>query len=400
MNSAKLVFALYAMAMNIVAGSTFLIGAQRFAASGNNAVQGALTLAIWSGTYSIGSLIIGRFMPARLAETFCRLGTGITAAAALGFVVVPQLNMQYFWIFLVGVGFAFYCTPYQVLIREFEAGVRHGIARAVALYSFSWSFGVATGPFLVGMLWSRYPECGWQIACGINAVLALAITFSIRPLRRKVLAQPKTSPATAGMDADLRLADPALPPPAAARPDLAWLGWTMLLVGLGGITLIRTLFPYKADALKISIADLGGITATVYFVHAGISLLLIRSRKWMYQVTWPVLFTLLGVAAMLLFGRGTAVASFYLGAVLMGLFSGMFSFCMCYFSQVHPTRSALYVSINELMTGIAGVLLPLLGGFLGNRIGFNAPFLGMAGLAAVLVLIEIYAYCRPRQRQA
>ena len=63
MNSAKLVFALYAMAMNIVAGSTFLIGAQRFAASGNNAVQGALTLAIWSGTYSIGSLIIGRFMP-------------------------------------------------------------------------------------------------------------------------------------------------------------------------------------------------------------------------------------------------------------------------------------------------------------------------------------------------
>lgn len=391
MKPLKLFLYSYALAMNVVVGALFLIATRRFAGESSNALQGALAVAMWSGTYAVLSFAIGGRLKKENAERWLIFGTALTAAASVGFVVFPQIMMQYFWIFLVGVGFAFYCTPFQMIMREAEEGEHNGIARAVALYSFSYSFGVAAGPFIAGMLWNIHPEYGWKAAYLLNALLAAAIALTVRPLRR-YMARNRTAPSVdATFDHALKL-DAENSPVTSAMPDLAPLGWTMLVVGMCGISLIRSLFPYKSTVLEISIADLGAITALVYFTHSGFSLLLIRSREWMYRPFFPVLFTLSGLAAMLLFGWGQAVWQFYLAAMLMGLFSGMYGFCFGFFSLSHPTRSARYVSINEALVGVVGVAAPIAGGILGNLVGFNLPFLYCAGLVVLLIGLELLTY--------
>jgi predicted MFS family arabinose efflux permease len=76
-----------------------------------------------------------------------------------------------------------------------------------------------------------------------------------------------------------------------------------------------------------------------------------------------------------------------LAAVLFGIYAGAFFFYLVFHALTHSVNSARYVATNEFVVGLAGIVGPLLGGLLADRLGFATA--ALAG-AAVLALVTAF----------
>jgi MFS family permease len=376
---------LFPILINYVLGGVFFITAYRFAEAGANELVVTATIAVWSAVYSVASLAVGRFTTEHNApRLIVAAGIGI-AFASLGFIVVPAPYWQFLWIALVGVASAVYCVPFQVFMKAIEPDRSAGTVRSTALYTFSWSIGVATGPFIFGLF-------AWRTGFVINIVLGLVIAAGVLAVDRHRRCHP---------------AVPAAHAPAAADavdytqyPDFAWIGWLVAGAGIVTVTLVRTLVPYRGALLELPRAELGLVLAAVSYVQGVMALSLIRSKVWMYKPLPALLAGASGAIGLVLFGLGSDVWAFYLGALFYGLYSGTFFFYLVFHALVHPTRNSRYVSINEVVVGITGVIGPLAGGFIAKSTAAGIPFLFCGLLAFGVGLFQALVFQRKRRRPA
>ncbi|MFA7231663.1 MAG: MFS transporter [Victivallaceae bacterium] len=369
--------------VDLILGSVLFITTVRFSESGANAVKVTAAMALWALVYSFASIVVGRMVKPRNAANMIRWSAFMLAAVSVCFAIFPGINSQYLWIALTGIGTALFFTPFQVFMKAVEQDESAGVVRSTAYYTCAWSFGIATGPFIVGLLWGTYfPEAGWKYCYIMDALLSLAVAFLIMPLKHYCERQAHhevAKPVAAGSVDYSKM------------PDLAWLGWLAAGVGCVSVAILRTLFPYKSNLLDISKADQGYILALVSYVQGGVGLALCFSRYWMYKPAPVVMFSLSGIAGLILFGLGTSTPTFYLAAVLYGIYSGSFFFYLVFHSLVHPEHSAKYVSINEAVVGLTGILGPILGGYLVELTSPGIPFLAVSLLVGAVVIVQVIA---------
>ena len=144
---------LFPILINYVLGGVFFITAFRFSAAGSPEILITGTMAMWAIIYSLSSLLVGRIVHEKNAGRIITRAGFFLALVSLGFVIFPNLHLQYLWIALTGIGTAFYCTPFQVFMTSFEGkGSPSGIVYSTAMYTSSWSIGMASGPFIFGIL--------------------------------------------------------------------------------------------------------------------------------------------------------------------------------------------------------------------------------------------------------
>lgn len=362
---ARILVYLFPVMVNCMAGGTFFIAAYRLAEAGAGSVAVGMTLAVWAAVYSVASLLVGRITTPGNAPKLIVAGSLILAADSLGFLVFDGIYTQFLWLAVHGVGFAFYCTPFQVFAKSLEPERNSGTVRSAALYTASWSIGMAIGPFVFGL----FP---FQIGYLVNILLGVAAAFGVRVLERS---RKKTVP-TKGHDGGNRI-------DYAHFPDLVRIGWLVGGIGTVAVTIVRTMVPDRAVTLDFTRSDAGLVLAAVSLIQAVTAFFLIRSRCWMYRPRPLLLFGVCGVLGLLLFGMGTRLPVFYCAAVAYGIFSGATYFCLVFHSLVHPTRSAHYVAVNEAVVGVANITGPVLGGWVAAAAGSSGiPFLGAAVLVA------------------
>ncbi len=364
--------------MDVILGAVFFIAAVRLSEHGATPFMVTLSMAVWAIVYSLCSVVVGRLVTPRNAAGIISFSGLFIALVSLGFITFNGVYFQYFWMFFIGIGMACFFCPFQVFMKAMEGSRKGGLVRSTSLYTFSWSMGLATGPFIVGLVWGELvKENGWIYCHLLNAVLACVVGLGIWPLKNycesKLSLEPEESLVSSEIDYT-------------KMPDLAWLGWVMATAGCISVSLVRTLFPYKSSLLEISRLDQGNVLALVSCVQAITALCLMRGKYWMYRVLPLVLMSISGLIGLLLFAYGSTVPLFYLGAVLYGIYAGSFFFCLVFYSLVHPVRSAGYLSINEALVGLTGILGPLAGGYLAGIAGVNIPFIG-AGLLVLAALI-------------
>jgi MFS transporter, ACDE family, multidrug resistance protein len=367
--------------MDMILGAIFFVTAVRYSESGASSLTVTGVMATWAFIYSIGAIVAGRIVNHKNAARLIIMSGGAIFLISLGYIAVPGLGAQYLWTALMGIATAFFFTPFQVLMKSLEQGEGGGVVRSTALYTFSWSFGMACGPFVCGYVW---PHFGWKWCYALNAIMGLAIAFGIWRLNKYASRHHETAGASAGTHESVDYS---------AMPDLAWLGWLAAGVGCITVAVVRSLFPVKAAILELSKTDQGVILAVVSFTQAFTGLAFIRSRYWMYKPVPVALFSLSGLVGLLLFGIGSKPGTFYMAALFYGIYSGMFFFYLVFHSLVHPTKSSKYIAINEAVVGITAIFGPIAGGIIADKTNSNVPFCLIAILVLLVMAFQARVHC-------
>lgn len=396
----RIIFYLLPCVMNIIMGLFFFITMRRLAVSGADSFAIAGTMAVWAFVYAIVSALLGVVQQKENATKFILAGEGILALSMIGFLLFPGMNMQYVWLFGSGIGTAMFFAPFQVIVKMLDGNESSpgAVQRTAAFYTFSWSFGFASGPFIAALIWGMLsPETGWRTCYKINILLVLIVSCFVWFLHCFIRRKNADHDSVAVPHEDTAGAGEISGPPE-ELPDLAYLGWIVAGTGFITIAMLRTQIPYRCNLLEMSTAQQGIILAAVSYVQAFLALSLWKSRRWMYHPLPIAVAALCGFCALLLFAFTQSYPVYLVAGLLYGCYSGGFCFFFSYHSLANPAKSHRYVAVNEVIVGITSVFAPLGAGILADATGNSAsPFLIGAVLIFLAVLYQVAATWRYRR---
>jgi MFS family permease len=251
--------------------------------------------------------------------------------------------------------------------------------------------GFAVGPFVTGYLWTLADGvgglAGWQwcyvFMAALGAVTAAGIWFL------KHHAQPHHSDETTGV--------PKTPiDEYAGLPDLVKVSWFCAGAGIVALHLVVGVFPKSAEVYGVPVADRGLTLFLLYTMQALVGLSFIRSRMWMYRAVPLLAAGAFGVAGLVLFGSARTASLFIVAGLCYGVYSGMFYFYFVFHAIVHPSRAPRYVAVNESVVGLSGLIGPMVGGQLADRLTLSTPYYTAAAVIAAVVLLQGLIHARHR----
>ena len=385
----RILIYLFPALMDMVVSLILFVSTIRVAKMGANASTVSGVITVWSLLYMCACPVAGRFVtPANAARMMVACCASVSVLCVL-FTVLSSLIGIYVLMLLVGAAVAFFFAPFQVFMKAVDTADGRPVTYSTGIYTFAWSMGFATGPFVSGFLMELGSRAapgaetvGWKYAYAFGAVAAALTAAGLYGFQRQA-ARPA---APAGP------AQPAAPAGGfdySRMPDLAWLGWVGAGAGIVVLSIIRSVFPARAvTALHMADSTQGLIFFVLNIAQALTGLALTRSRLWMYR-PWAVgAFGLVGVVGCAAFGLGSTPAAFEFAAACFGVYSGAFFFYLVFHSLTHPSRSAHYVAINESVVGVCGIIGPMLGGVIADLAGFGYPYLAGALVVAVATAFQ------------
>jgi hypothetical protein len=382
---------------DVIIAATMFVCSNRLADAGKTRTEVAMVFAAWAAVYIIGNQILARLVTSRNAAAMMIIANFLFAATSVVFVLIDNAWLIYATMGVLAVASALFFLPFQVFMKAVEPDQHQGVVRSVAMYTFSWSLGFASGPFIAGFI---YQGLGWQWCFAFTGLLGLLTACGVQMLKHHAKhhhneavapSQPAFSPQRGNVE-EVNYH---------TMPDLAWLQWVVCGVGCLGIYSLLALLPSIGVFFAIPKSQIGSIVASLYIVQALVGLSLLRGRIWMFLPMPAMGFAAFGLVSMVGFGMsllpamdGTEVLAvplrticLYASVACYGVFSGSFFFGLVFHSLVHPHRSARYVGINEMVVGICGVAGPVMAGTLADRFGFFAfPMVLIAMIAGATVL--------------
>ena len=379
----KLLIFFFPAMIDMVLGLTFFVAAVRIAESGAGAIAVTTVSAAWAIVYMAASHWAGRISCAANSARLIMTGCALLALSSLSFILIPTLKATYPIIMLLAVGSALFFTPFQVFMKAVDQGDENSLARSVGLYTFSWSSGMAAGPFVSVFVWNRF---GWQSCYALSIALCAMTALGILFLKHHA---EENHTATKKFHADDPKPKRCHPPvDYSGMPDLAWLGWLCSGAGCLAVAILRSYLPSSATVMGIPRMHQGLLLALISGSQAVTGLLLCRSQLWMYKALPISLFGTCGVVALLLFSFSGNVLPLALASILFGIYSGSFFFYLVFHSLVHPEHSTRYVAINESVVGLTCMLGPTTAGFLAAGFSITTPYLFSALLILGVVVFQ------------
>lgn len=374
-----------------VIGFASLVQAAKLGAS--TSMVGALG-AVISAAYLTTCLIVGRLLDSRNSAAFVAAGCGgiVVVSGVLAFAssVAQLFPLMAF----AGISLAFFFVSFQVFMKAVDTGGRKSVSYSAGTYTFAWSVGYAIGPLVAGLLmqWSEADaasEAGRPcIACYVvSGALALITVAGTVLLRHHAEGGEELRAGEDGAAAGKETAYSRM-------PDLAWVGWVASGMGVMQFGLIMRIFPKEATDLGWRDVEKGMVLFLMCMTLALTGFALRRSRSWMYDWRRICAFGVFGMAGIAVMGVGSTPLVYYSGAVCFGVYAGAFFFYLVFHSLSHPSRSARYVSMNEAVVGVAGIVGPIWGGVVADLLGFRAVYLAGAVLIAAALVFQTLAHRR------
>lgn len=389
---APLLIYLFPALMDAALGAVILVTPIRLAREGFAPVLVTGVMAAWGVVYMLTSFLVGWVVSPRNCVGLMIGGATSTAAACYLFTHTGSVVSIYLAMALFGFTFAFCMTPFQVFMKSIGQGQSKSPAWAAGLYTFAWSVGMAAGRLGAGQIF----DWSWR-ACYLLAMVPLLLgPMCVVALRRLNRSDEDRNPRRKSSNPSTQPTPEKTPPiDYTGQPDLAWLGW----VGSGSATLVLaltiSLFPdFAVKKLDLSAAVQGNVQSLIAASRAAVALTMLGSRWWMYRWFHVATLGLVGVVGAGLFGMGETAWGFYLAATVYGAYSGGFFFYLVFHALTHPSRTGVYVGVNEVVVGGANVAGPLLGGVLAGAVGYRGTYFTAAVFLAVVVSVQAAVHRR------
>jgi DHA1 family quinolone resistance protein-like MFS transporter len=377
---------------DLIVAATMFVCSIRLADAGRSRTEVAMVFATWAAVYIASNLILSRFVTSRNAAAMLIVANLLFTATAGTFVLIEGIWAIYAIMAVLAVATALFFLPFQVFMKAVEPDQHRGVLRSAAIYTFSWSLGFASGPFIAGFI---YQGLGWQWCFAFTGLLSLLTACGVQLLKHYakyhysevgVLGQRAPSQSSCKVEKVNYH----------AMPDLAWLGWGVAGVGCLGLFSFLALLPSVGVDFAIPKSQIGSIIASLYVVQALVGLSFLHSRTWMFRFAAFGVIGLTGFGVSLLpvidgievLNVSLQTLGLYASVVCYGVFSGSFFFGLVFYSLVHPHRSAIYVAVNETVVGICGVVGPVMAGVLADRFGFAAFPVILIGMIVGVAMLQ------------
>lgn len=374
-----------------VIGLASLVQAAKLGAS--TSTVGFLGAVIF-GAYLLTCMVVGHLVNSRNSAVFIVVGcTGVVIVSAL--LAFASTVAQLFPLMgFAGISLSFFFVSFQVFMKAVDTGGGKSVSYSAGTYTFAWSVGYAIGPLVAGFLMQLSGRNGATeagrpcIACYVvSGALALLTAAGTLLLRHHV--KGGVTP-----DSEERGAAAQKDTAYSRMPDLAWVGWVASGIGVMVFMFVMRIFPKEATDLGWPDGQKGMVLFLMCVTLAVVAFALRWSRSWMYDWRRTSAFGLFGIAGMVVMSLGSTPFVYYIGGICFGVYAGGFFFYLVFHALSHPSRSARYVSINEAIVGIAGVVGSIWGGMVADRAGFSATYLIGAFLVAGALAFQVVAHRR------
>lgn len=388
---------LFPAVADVIIAATMFVCSNRLADQGKSRTEVAMVFAAWAAVYIITNQILARLVTSRNAAAMMIVANLLFTATAGVFVLITNVWAIYAAMAVLAIASALFFLPFQVFMKAVEPDQHQGVVRSVALYTFSWSLGFASGPFIAGFI---YQWLDWKWCFAFTGLLGLLTACGVKLLKHhaKHHHNETITPSQPSLIQSIRNPEEVN---YHTLPDLAWLGWVVCGVGCLGIYSFLSLLPSVGVSFAIPKSQIGSIIALLYVMQALVGLSLIRGKMWMFRPMPLMGFAAFGLVSLVVFGASLLPAidgmqvltvplrtlGLYASVACYGVFSGSFFFVLVFHSLVNQHHSARYVAINETVVGICGVAGPIIAGTLADRFGFlSFPIVLIAMIAAVMIL--------------
>ena len=171
---------LFPAVADVIIAATMFVCSNRLADAGRNRTEVAMVFAAWAVVYITSNQILARLVTSRNAAAMLIVANLLFTATAGAFVLFESIWSIYAIMAVLAVATALFFLPFQIFMKAVEPDQHSGVVQSVAIYTFSWSLGFASGPFIAGFI---YQWLGWQWCFAFTGLLGLLTACGIQLLK-------------------------------------------------------------------------------------------------------------------------------------------------------------------------------------------------------------------------
>lgn len=332
--------------------------------------------------YGMGMMVCaGIFSKLKISKKFYPKLLYIEACmqAIISFLCIFFMNWQIalLYSFFYGANVTIFFVCFQSLLDSISKDLP--IRISVGLFIFSWTFGLAIGPIISGLIYELNPNIGFIIVI-LMSILMFILFYMSRHLHLKNNKHKWEEAFTR------------------APRYKVYIGWLILFVGASVLHTLRFMFidyGIKEIGLSKELASflsgsLAGFMAIGSLISAFYIKFLERKR----------VFTIIGLLTPIALSIILITNNFYLllmSFLFLGLVSGFGYFFGLYYALADQENSTSNVAVNEALTGIAALIMPFIFGYIASNLSYFMAFLFMMIISLICYTIAIYTMCQKKR---
>ena len=337
--------------------------------------ESAFFISLLAVFYGMGMMVCaGIFSKLKISKKFYPKLLYIEACmqAIISFLCIFFMNWQIalLYSFFYGANVTIFFVCFQSLLDSISKDLP--IRISVGLFIFSWTFGLAIGPIISGLIYELNPNIGFIIVI-LMSILMFILFYMSRHLHLKNNKHKWEEAFTR------------------APRYKVYIGWLILFVGASVLHTLRFMFidyGIKEIGLSKELASflsgsLAGFMAIGSLISAFYIKFLERKR----------VFTIIGLLTPIALSIILITNNFYLllmSFLFLGLVSGFGYFFGLYYALADQENSSSNVAVNEALTGIAALIMPFIFGYIASNLSYFMAFLFMMIISLICYTIAIY----------
>ena len=325
--------------------------------------------------YGMGMMVCaGIFSKLKISKKFYPKLLYIEACmqAIISFLCIFFMNWQIalLYSFFYGANVTIFFVCFQSLLDSISKDLP--IRISVGLFIFSWTFGLAIGPIISGLIYELNQNIGFIIVI-LMSILMFILFYMSRHLHLKNNKHKWEEAFTR------------------APRYKVYIGWLILFVGASVLHTLRFMFidyGIKEIGLSKELASfLSGSLAGFMAIGSLISAFYIKFLERKRVFTIIGLLTPIALSIILITNNSYLLLMSFL---FLGLVSGFGYFFGLYYALADQENSTSNVAINETLTGTAALIMPFIFGYFASNYSYFIAFLFMMIISLICYTIAIY----------
>lgn len=337
--------------------------------------ESAFYISLLAVFYGMGMMVCaGIFSKLKISKKFYPKLLYIEACmqAIISFLCIFFMNWQIalLYSFFYGANVTIFFVCFQSLLDSISKDLP--IRISVGLFIFSWTFGLAIGPIISGLIYELNPNIGFIIVI-LMSILMFILFYMSRHLHLKNNKHKWEEAFTR------------------APRYKVYIGWLILFVGASVLHTLRFMFidyGIKEIGLSKELASfLSGSLAGFMAIGSLISAFYIKFLERKRVFTIIGLLTPIALSIILITNNSYLLLMSFL---FLGLVSGFGYFFGLYYALADQENSTSNVAVNEALTGIAALIMPFIFGYIASNLSYFMAFLFMMIISLICYTIAIY----------
>lgn len=337
--------------------------------------ESAFFISLLAVFYGMGMMVCaGIFSKLKISKKFYPKLLYIEACmqTIISFLCIFFMNWQIalLYSFFYGANVTIFFVCFQSLLDSISKDLP--IRISVGLFIFSWTFGLAIGPIISGLIYELNPNIGFIIVI-LMSILMFILFYMSRHLHLKNNKHKWEEAFTR------------------APRYKVYIGWLILFVGASVLHTLRFMFidyGIKEIGLSKELASfLSGSLAGFMAIGSLISAFYIKFLERKRVFTIIGLLTPIALSIILITNNSYLLLMSFL---FLGLVSGFGYFFGLYYALADQENSTSNVAVNEALTGIAALIMPFIFGYIASNLSYFMAFLFMMIISLICYTIAIY----------